>query len=310
MRLKFGESWVNFPDFLVVGAAKSGTSSLHNYLASHPDIVLPISKETWFWHQNRNPNRAIYNYWDESRIPQSLEEYLELFAKAQPDQMVGEVCPSYLYYHELTIDSLKSLHPKWRDTKILIILRNPTDRILSEYRFVRQNQLDPEALPLELALQAEDRRKYDDQLLLDLHYRGLSQYCSQVKAYQNAFPNIFVCLYDDLRADAGSLLKEIFIFLGVDPDIQLDLTKRYNVSRPVASERTLASSYLFDCARRAGKALPLGLRSRASSILYRLLFKPEVVSRDVEQSLRNEFIPEIEELEKLIGRDLSRWKDF
>ncbi len=156
MKLSHGDGAANYPDFLVVGAAKSGTSSLHRYLARQPDIVLPPTKETWFWHQNRNANRAIFNYWDESRIPASLEEYLGLFDHAEPGQLVGEVCPSYLYYHEQTIESLTEFHPRWREVKIIIILRNPTDRILSEYRFVRQHGLDPEQLGLDDALRREE----------------------------------------------------------------------------------------------------------------------------------------------------------
>lgn len=78
----------NFPDFLVVGAAKSGTSSLHHYLNAHPQIFMPQhTKELWFWHIITNPNKAVYVYIPKHEIPQSLLEYLAVFEDSREDQI-------------------------------------------------------------------------------------------------------------------------------------------------------------------------------------------------------------------------------
>lgn len=308
--VKFGG---NFPDFLVVGAAKSGTSSLHNYLKQHPGIFLPADKELLFWHQNRNKNKAIFNYWPRERVPANLSEYLLRYEKAAANQLCGEVCPSYLYYHEETIESLKELHPKWEDVKIIIILRNPTDRILSEYRFVRQNGLDPDDLDLKTALLQESRRKQNPDLLLDLFYRSLSSYHDQVLAYYKVFPEVFVCLFDDLRDNSVSILSEVFEFLGVDSNTRVDTESIFNASKPVKVERNILARTLYRSTRAIWNALPLRLRrskfkQSGFRIASKVLHKPEVLPAELANSLRFEFNPEIEKLETLIKRDLSTWK--
>lgn len=309
MRLKLNNLEGNFPDFLIVGAAKSGTSSLHAYLKQHPEIFLPQGwKELWFWHQNRNENKAIYNYWDRSRIPQNIDEYLEYFNDALPGQLTGEVCPSYLYYHNETIDSLKEFHPKWREVKIIIILRNPTDRILSAYRFVRQNGLDPENLNLEAALIKENERKNNLQLLPGLHYRSLSSYYHQVEAYLNNFPNVHICLQDDLFSDAVDTLQDIYKFLGVDTQFKTDTKRAFNVSKPVQIQRNSLSDFLYQSLQIVGNALPNGVRKPAAKIVSRILYREEEIPVEFINSLRISFLGEINMLEKLIQKDLSAWK--
>lgn len=304
-----GHQETRYPDFLVVGAARSGTSSLHTYLNQHPEIFVPQGKkELWFWHQNRNQNQAIYNYWDRSRIPQNINEYLECFNDALPDQLTGEVCPSYLYYHKETIESLKEFHPRWREVKIILILRNPVDRILSEYRYVKQNALDPENLNLEAALLKEEERKSNPQLLADLHYRSISSYYHQVEAYLSNFHNVHVCLLDDLLNDSREMLQDLYGFLDVDPLFQTDTKKIFHASKPVQIQRNSLSDFLYQSLQTVSSTFPEGVRKPVARVVSKILYREEEIPDELIRLLRIEFLGEIEMLEKLIQRDLSTWK--
>ena len=87
-----------YPDFLCVGAHKAGTSALQKWLSIHPEIFVPSRKELYFWHIVDNPNKASWAYFD--GLPKTVREHLDHFRDASPDQVVGEVNPHYLYYHQ------------------------------------------------------------------------------------------------------------------------------------------------------------------------------------------------------------------
>ncbi|MFO1431853.1 MAG: sulfotransferase [Candidatus Competibacteraceae bacterium] len=309
MKVSLNHVTGNFPDFLVVGAAKAGTTSIHHYLKNHPDIFLPQRKELEFWHQNRNPNKALLAYNWNSPIPTTLIEYLSHYEKTSESQLVGEVCPAYLYYYQYVIDSLKDYHPNWKKVKILIILREPVSRIISQYRFVRNQFLDPENLSFEDGLIAEDRRKKENNLLLDLFYKDLSRYTEQVSAYLNAFDNVFICLYDELKNDNYHLMNKICNFLQVDGyKMKLENTV-YNKSEDVRVYRGNFTKKIFNIARDSNLNLPDKVKEKIKFALNSILLKKEKeISEELIYMLKREFEQEIIELEKVIGKDLSAWK--
>ena len=300
-----------FPDFLVVGAAKSGTTTLHHHLARHPRVFLPKGKELWFWHQNRNPNQGIFSLPNTS-MPIRLEDYLAHFREAHPDQILGEVCPSYLYYHEYTIETLKEFHPNWRDVRIIILLRDPLDRIRSEYRFVRAMRLDPERLSFAESIRREEERKKDNRLLLDLHYLALSMYTDQVKAYLDVFPNTRVYLFDELTATPETVLRDVISFLNLPPltEAGVDRSEVHNktVLPPVSRSRTHGT--IHDMASTIGRMLlPPAGRKRVRQALGSWFFKPDQVEYDPATLdwLRQQLRPDVERLSGLLQRDLSHW---
>ena len=96
---------MRLPNFLIVGAAKSGTTSLHYYLQQHPDIYLPAQKELHFFaraHMLRlscGPGRSEYTL---SHLCRTKEEYQSFYAKVTKQSAVGEISPSYLYFSEVS----------------------------------------------------------------------------------------------------------------------------------------------------------------------------------------------------------------
>lgn len=301
----------NLPMFLVVGAAKSGTTSLHHYLNQHPDVFLPARKELLFWHQNRNENKAIFNYWDRKCIPLTIDEYLEWFNTKKPSQTAGEVCPSYLYYHRETISSLQEMHPRWKEIKIVIILRDPLERIKSEYRFVKKHMLDPDNLDFQSSISKENERKQNNQYLLDLHYLSVSMYHDQVAAYLNCFKNTKVLLFDDLVEAPRETVKQIFEFLGLSakPAEHIDFSEKTNVTGAILKPKSPVAKL---AARAAGKVLsrlPMKYQAKAKNILKRTFLAPEKIHFDEAslEYLRSRLVDDVKRLSTLINRDLSHW---
>jgi hypothetical protein len=118
------------PNFLIVGAAKSGTTSLYNYLKQHPDIYMPKHKEPLFMTSEiyanlseKDPRRHLN---DEAKV-YTYEDYLRLFADAKNEQMLGEASATYLYYYDVAIPKIKRY---LGDPKIVIMLRDPVGGLI------------------------------------------------------------------------------------------------------------------------------------------------------------------------------------
>lgn len=298
------------PGFLIVGAAKSGTSSLHSYLSRHPDIYMPEKrKELYFWHVATNTNRSIIDHAGEGNIPTRLDEYLEYFEDAREDQITGEACPSYLYFHDHVLQNLKQHHTKWKDVKIIIILREPVSRIISQYRFVCKKRLDPEFLSFSDSLKVEADRVKRNELLPDLFYTDVSKYAEQVEFYLKNFNNVHVCLYDDLKENPRELLENLCGFLGVDsaklPEFDFEVV---NAS---TGARKLKHPLIVQKARSAGRLLlgwlPAGLKVSLRERVEGALSEPVIIPDDELERLKEMFSSEIEKLEQVLGRDLGLW---
>jgi len=319
MRLVLEQVDANFVDFLVVGAAKSGTTALHHYLKQHPRIFLPEVKELHFWEQNRNPNRAIRRFSRPFTVPTSLLAYLSWFDAAADGQVVGEVCPSYLFYHDLTIASLRDFHPAWERVKIVIILRDPIDRIFSQYRHALRWGIDPENLDLAASIRKEPLRKDNLELTCGLQYLGMSMYYAQVKAFLDSFEHVKIYLYRDLRDDAPGLLADLFRFLGVDegPAAVIDTSRRVNATKGRVVPRSATHQRLYETATSVGAAFPGWIRRAGKSVVRSALLRPLDSApgpelNEIVESLRDQLRPDVEALSDLIGRDLSHWlaKDY
>ncbi|MEO0627965.1 MAG: sulfotransferase, partial [Bacteroidota bacterium] len=144
------------PSFLIVGAPKCGTTSVHKYLTQNPSLFLPHVKETWFFCGHNNLNQTIYEL--HPYLPRTWLEYLDLFQDATEEQVCGEVTPSYMFYHELVIKNIYQFYPSPEELKIIFILREPISKVISHYKYVVKNNLDPEALTLWESLKQEKVR--------------------------------------------------------------------------------------------------------------------------------------------------------
>ena len=218
---------MRLPNFLIVGAAKSGTTSLYHYLKQHPDIYLPPGKElhyfAWEYMLRFSGGPGDSNVL--SHICQTREEYESFYAQATKQYAVGEISPSYLYFSEVS----RRIKEELDDPKIIIILRNPIDKAFSQYmHLVRDNR---EMLGFYDALIAEKDRIRRSWAAI-WRYAESSLYHSRVKNYLDVFgeSNVRIFLYDDLVRSPERLIRELLEFIGVDPECPIDFAKVHNRS--------------------------------------------------------------------------------
>ena len=214
---------------MVVGAAKSGTSSLHYYLQAHPQIFMPKAvKETLFFFLVNRPNHT-----DRQQHPNAvdnLEDYIALFEEATDEQILGEATPHYLGYADECIANIKAQHPDYERVKIIIVLRNPVEKVISQYKMLR-DRLGVETLSLADALAAEEERRNNPKYVSSFNYVQSSRYAHQVKAYLDSFPQTKVLFYEELKENPRQFLVDILDFLGVDSSlVPQNIGQAYNAA--------------------------------------------------------------------------------
>lgn len=197
------------PDFLVVGAQKSATTSLHYYLAAHPEIFLPEIKETKF-------------FVDDKRYAKGIDYYREHhFAAATARQVIGEIDPDYMYFPEAL--SRIQQHFDTRRLKIVFILRDPVKRAFSHYLMTYRRGF--ESLSFEQAIDAEASRLQRGGFFERMHYSYLDRghYARQIAGYLDLFgaDQIRVLFTENLHRSPQATLAELCRFIGVEESVAL-----------------------------------------------------------------------------------------
>lgn len=292
------------PNFLVVGASKSGTSSLYHYLKQHPDIFLSEKqKEGRFFSQMVNcfdgPGDTIV----EKTITKDVESYKLLFEGYNREKAIGDISPEYLYFHEQAIPLIKST--LGNDVKIIMILRNPVDRAFSAYTHFKRDKR--ESLSFEEALEKEMERE-NQHWLWTWKYKHSGFYTKQVKAYLDNFKQVKIFLYDDLLNSQPKVLKEICAFIGIDSGFEFDTTYKYNVSGDPRNQLLYKLETSRGLIQALKKVIPSGVVARVKKKWTgeKQMVKSEM-SPETRLSLIGFFREDILELQKLINRDLTHW---
>jgi hypothetical protein len=309
-----------FPDFFIVGHAKSGTTALYEMLRRHPQIYMPSVKEPQFFARNPRPIAAGANgnpLEQTGLRPESLEEYLSLFAAAGPDQRVGEGSTFYLW-SEVAPARIAAAQP---GARIVAILREPASFMHSLHLQMVQNQAEPErdlrkAIGLE-AVRRQGReipsRAYWPRALM---YTDRARYVEQLSRYHAAFSpeQVLVLIYDDFKADNEATVRRVLRFLDVDDRVPLGRAQ----ANPSVTVRSLALARMARSVRtgegrlaravgRTGKALTTGGLRR--NVIYplrrRLLFgDPQPPDEELVRELRRRFKGEVVALSEYLDRDL------
>ncbi|MEM7284699.1 MAG: sulfotransferase [Pseudomonadota bacterium] len=293
------------PNFLIVGAAKSGTTSLHAYLNHHPDVFLPETKEPSFFVAPEVAHRIPT--WIESEA-----DYDALFASAGSAAARGEASVLYLYFWRQAIPRvLKKLGSQ---TKIIVILRNPIDRAMSAY-FDCQRFDANETLNFEEALAMEDSRVSDSTLNPMLYYKRMGLYADMVSGFQSSFDHVKVTLFEHLVRDPQSVLTELLQFLNVSVDLlpQSDQQRMNSGGRHWGNQflGSLVKRAVTPGVRRALSGLAPGLYARLKGLAVdKLMTKAPSMSAETRSELAQYYSSDVHRLSQLVQLDLGCWADF
>jgi hypothetical protein len=272
----------SLPTFIVIGAMKSGTSSLHNYLSMHPEIGMSLKKELDFF------KSKIF-------ISNGLDWYKNQFSDQYPFR--GESSPNYTKYHD---DSgiAERMHKTLPNIKLIYLVRNPLERIVSHY--VHNYSNGGESRALHEVIENKVNNKY---LETGLYMFQLKQF---LKYYER--DQILLIKSDDLKTKRAQTLSDIFLFLGARPDYH-DI--RFEDVFHKSINKTRQRSFVRDL-----KKIPYLLRI-ISKITPQKIFQrftkkqveTPVLSPHEKESLIKYYEDDINELEHFTKWDLSDWRN-
>ena len=213
------------PNFIIVGAAKCGTTSLYHYLSQHPEIGFPTLKEPKYFSTifNKLPQKGVGDNSIDKYAIDNWTEYKSLFSKLKKYQLRGEASPDYLLYHKNTALAIKE---KLGDIPIIIMLRDPVARAFSAYSNMRRD--NREFLPFKEALEAEQDRILNNWDFMWRYIQG-SLYAEQIKTFLDEFSNVKFVLFEDFIKNPLEEVNKVIYFLGFNKLEKLD-DRKYNPS--------------------------------------------------------------------------------
>lgn len=296
---------MTLPNFLIIGAAKAGTTSLYQYLQQHPEVFLSTPKEPRFFALEGHPldfqgpiqviNRTSVTTW---------EAYKALFENSQGKAAIGEASTVYLYAPQ----SAAKIQQYLGQPKIVAILRNPVSRAYSSYlHLVRDGQ---ETLSFEQALDAENNRIEQNWPPM-WHYQRRGFYYNQLQPYLDRFERdqIKVFLFEDLVNAPQALMRELFEFLEIDSSFEPNVSFRAN---PSGVPKRQWLSQLLNRQNPAKQFAKTILPQRFRKNIYSTLQQQNIgdktkINPVLKQQLIEVYRDDIEALQSLINRDLSHW---
>jgi len=292
------------PNFLMVGVARCGTTSLYKHLSNHPEIGMSKVKEPKYFSslnlklpQNGVADKTVYE-----KMITDKHNYFKLFSRFSSKLIIGEASSDYFYYHKNTIPLIKK---ELGDVKIIICLRNPIDRAYSAYNnHLRDSR---EFLNFRDAIDSEKNRILSNWDWL-WHYKTGSLYYEPCLNFINSFSDVKIIFFDELLSDPKKNLQSIYKFLGVSLPEDYKTFKKYSHSG-VPKNNFLAlitSRNNFFTNKLRLLVLKLIPRSYLESFA-KLILKKKDMSKSDEIYLKSFFRDDIKKLSKLLNKNLDHW---
>jgi len=296
---------VVLPDFIIPGAAKSGTTTLYRILQQHPEVYVPnFYKETYFF--------AYFGRelpYEKSFVEHTLTnpmEYIGLFKKDTDAKIMGEASIGYMYDFEQSIANIKKFYgDNHRKVKIAMILRNPVDRAYSHYTFLIRNGFEQKSFEEAILPESIKQRK---SIRPGFDYLEYGMYYKQVEAFKNEFDEVKIFLFEDLKK-FQNLASDLFSFLGVN-DFQVKKDIQANPSGIPRSRTAVNFLRKNELAKRIHRMFPhkaQGMLLNFRDKLLKKVLRRESMSDETRANLKSYFKEDILKLEALIERDLSNW---
>ena len=274
----------------IVGAPKAGTTSLHYYLSQHNNVSMSSVKEPNYF-SSKEVKSLFYN----TRCIEDSIEYHKLFSN-EKKLIRGEASVSYLFYKEVP----KRIYEYNPNSKILIMLRKPTERAFSHYL-------------MDYRLGFCSKKLHDILANPNFHHQFFQQYIelgnyySQVKEYFKIFgrEQIMIILYDDFKTNTSVVMSKVYNFLKISNNqINFKIKNQFLSS----SNKLISNLYKSNLLRKVLKIiLPKGILSLIKSTFFSNNRRP-IFSEDLEKELNEYYEDDILKLEKLLDIDLVKWK--
>jgi len=279
---------MSLPNFLIIGANKAGTTSLHSYLFSHPEIFMSKIKEPMFFAFDGKELPV-----NSSGIINNINDYKKLFEDVTNEIAIGEASTTYLHNSRFA-ERIKSYIP---NVNIIGILRNPIDRAYSNYRMNVDFGIEKRSFKKCVIEEMKIGSKLNS-IVQGKHYLHLGLYSKHVKKYINTFPekqvNFF--LYEHYKENPVDLISQIHDILGVNKDIVPDMSLKHNVSCKQDYIKIKRSCF------------------KTSKHLYKLFGKKNItksqLTPQLSETMNKFYRKDINDLMDLLNIDLSNWLNY
>jgi len=286
---------MTLPNFMIIGVAKAGTTSLFRYLDQHPQVFMCPEKGTNFFGYE---DARAWKWTDEGDPPllrnfqvTTFEAYEAMFAGASDEVAIGEVSPQYFRCPT----AAERIHACIPDVKLVASLRNPADRAFSGFLMRTRRG---EAV----------KRAYEELTPEASHVRE-GFYYKRMKRYFDSFPRhqIKIYVFEEFKKDPAKVVVDLFDFLGVDTNFVPDTSTRHNPAG--VPKNRLLNRLFFDptLIRIAKSALPERVQGLAKRVQQQNLKVPPKFPSDLRAKLLDLYREDILKLETLLDRDLSMW---
>lgn len=274
------------PNLFIIGAAKSGTTSLHAYLAQHPEIFMSDPKEPGFF----VPEITYY--------PKDEAWYLGLFEEAGEARVVGESSTHYskLPTYRGVAERVRAFAP---DARLIYLMRDPIDRAVSHY--------------WHNARQFEEARPLGEALERDVQYRAYGDYAMQLAPWFERFgrDRVLTLVFEEMVADPSGTLDLVFRWLGLDPapgEIELEARNTRPGEVVKARGRGIVNRLRYSSLWSAvSPRVPQALKDRAKKLALERVRPADVGTDDAVRLLRPWARTKIGELEQVLGRTFDPW---
>jgi len=296
------------PNFLVVGAARSGTTGLVEGLRSHPRVFVTDPKEPHFFalHETGAHFTAPGDQHTINRVAVTERQaYLDLYPQVHDYLALGDASVSTLYYAETAVPAVLEMNP---DMKLVVMLREPVARAFSSHQYMRARGLEPVEDFLDAVALEEERKRAGWHHIW--HYTAMSHYSDSLRILYSAFPReqVGVWFYDDLSSDYEATVSQILRFLEV-PHIEGEASgiPRVNVS----GQPKYAALHKAISVATANERLRSFVKSRTSYRLRervrRAALRSDPLPAEAQHKLGPQFQTDLVKLRELIDGPAPRW---
>ncbi|HEY5261703.1 MAG TPA: sulfotransferase [Solirubrobacteraceae bacterium] len=300
MQTKTHPAATSLPNLLIVGSAKSGTTSVYHYLDRHPEISMAAPLENDLLLDNDAAGKEMRFFWREDWRERTAW-YRSHFA-GMTTPVRGEATPAYSAhpFHPGVAERVHSLVP---NARLLYIVRDPIERIVSHYV---QQRADGDSRSFEQRMAEYDRP--ENSIVCP------SLYATQIERYLALFPTSQLLVVDQhkLRHERQATLHRIFAFLEVDPDFwTVEFDRERNLRADKYALTPLGGRLLRGLLDPAGRRLAprrwSELRPRVRRALSEKITDRPIVEGELREKLSILLQPEVDRLRELTGEQFDSW---
>lgn len=300
---------MNLRNAFIVGAAKSGTTSLYYLLEQHPEVCTPAVKEPNYFSNisdSGDPAAPGAGPGDDSTVwTGSLQQYHDLYRPTKQHTLKLDASVSYLYSNT----AAKQIAAYDPESRIIMVLRNPIERAFSHYKHLlrdgRETASFEEALELE---QSRIAKGWE----FSWHLTAMGMYSQQIQRYLDHFDarQLHIITLEDLKKDPSAVITDITTFLGLSP-FEYDLKQQERNASGVARSWILSRmvNWILGYKATINKIIPPKVSHKALQLFRSFNIKKSdlKISDDLRRKLQATFKEDIQKTERLMGRSLDSW---